>query len=290
MQFPRSFLRDLIFGRSVVRPIKARRARQMALSCDSLEGRVTPAHIGVAHHALAHLHAAAHHASASESASATTVGTLTTGATSTNTATRSSATGDDSTTTGSSSSSSSCGSSDSSSDSSRDSSTSSSSSTLSSALQTLRTDIETIESASGTTVAQLAAIATAFDTLKSDGLAPSSQSALKSFENTLATDFASGMTLTGNSTLLSEFEALYTSSPTTQETTDLTTAYNALAAAVTSSNITSADITTINTDWAAVLAAEGSTSTNTFPYYELVTGQALFHQNFGGEGYGGGRC
>jgi hypothetical protein len=162
---------------------------------------------------------------------------------------------------------------------------------VSTALQTLRTEIETIESASVTTVAQLAAIATAFDTLKSDGLEPSSQSALKSFENTLVTDAASGTTLTGNSTLLSQFEALYTSSPTAQETTDLTTAYNALAAAVTSSNITSAEITAINTDWSAVLTAKGSTSTDTFPYFELVTGQALFQHNFGEyEGGGDGGC
>ena len=139
----------------------------------------------------------------------------------------------------------------------------------------LRSDVITIEEASGTTVAQLAAIASAFETLKTDGLTPSSQSALESFENSLVTDYASGTTLTGNSTLLSQFEALYTSSPTTQETTDLTTAYNALAAAVTSSNITSADITTINNDWSALLSAEGSTSTNTYPYFELVTGQTL---------------
>jgi hypothetical protein len=59
---------------------------------------------------------------------------------------------------------------------------------------------------------------------------------------------------------------------------------------VTSSNITSADITAINTDWAAVLAAAGSTSTNTFPYFELVTGQALYQHNFGGQGFGGGGC
>jgi hypothetical protein len=93
--------------------------------------------------------------------------------------------------------------------------------------------------------------------------------------------------LTGNATLLSQFEALYTSSPTTQETTDLTTAYNALAAAVTSSNITSADITLINTDWSAVLAAQGSTSTATFPYFQLVTGQALRGPGPGGDGGGG---
>jgi hypothetical protein len=84
--------------------------------------------------------------------------------------------------------------------------------------------------------------------------------------------FASGTTLTGNATLLAQFETLYTSSPTTQQTTDLTTAYNDLAAAVTSSNLTSDDLTTIDTDWAAILAAEGSTSTSTFPYFTLVTG------------------
>jgi hypothetical protein len=128
-------------------------------------------------------------------------------------------------------------------------------------------------------VGQLTAIAAAFETLKTDGLSPSSQSALRSFENSLVTDYASGTALIGNATLLSQFEAIYTSSPTTQETSDLTTAYNALAAAVTSSNITSADISTINTDWAAVLAAEGSTSTATFPYFQLVTGQQ-------GPGYG----
>ena len=103
----------------------------------------------------------------------------------------------------------------------------------------------------------------------------------KSFENSLVTAFAAGTTLTGNATLLSQFEALYTSSPTTQQTTDLTAAYNALAAAVTSANITSAQLTTINTDWAAVLAAEGSTSTATYPYFNLVTGQV---------GHGGRGC
>ncbi len=107
------------------------------------------------------------------------------------------------------------------------------------------------------------------------------------FENSLVTAFASGTSLAGDSTLLSQFEALYTSSPTTQETTDLTTAYNALAAAVTSSNITSADITTINTDWAAVQSAEGSSSTATYPYFNLIVGQ----QDFGGPGVPlGGGC
>jgi hypothetical protein len=136
----------------------------------------------------------------------------------------------------------------------------------------------------------LASIASAFQTLKNDGLSPSSQSALRSFENTLVTNFASGTTLTGNASLLSQFEALYASSPTTQQTTDLTTAYIALAAAITSSNITSANITTINNDWSALLSAKGSTGTATFPYFDLVTGKAI-HENYGpGGGHGGGGC
>jgi hypothetical protein len=250
-------LQALILGLGRAHSGKTRRPRQVALACESLEDRVTPAHMGIAQNALAHLQAAAHHAHATGTLSTTSAA----GSTGTTTA------ASQSTTVSSSSSA---------------ASSSSSSSALSTAEKTLKSDIQTIELASGTTVGQLTAIAVALETLKTDGLSPSSQSALKSFENTLVTDYASGTTLTGNATLLSQFEALYTSSPTTQETTDLTTAYNALAAAVTSSNITSADITTINTDWAAVLAAEGSTSTATFPYFQLVTGQ----QGFDGTGQG----
>jgi hypothetical protein len=252
-------LQALILGLGRAHSGKTRRPRQVALACESLEDRVTPAHMGIAQNALAHLQAAAHHAHAT--------GTLSTTSTAGSTGTTTAAS--QSTTVSSSSSA---------------ASSSSSSSALSTAEKTLKGDIQTIELASGTTVGQLTAIAVALETLKTDGLSPSSESALKSFENTLVTDYASGTTLTGNATLLSQFEAIYTSSPTTQETTDLTTAYNALAAAVTSSNITSADITTINTDWAAVLAAEGSTSTATFPYFQLVTGQQGFH------GMGQGSC
>jgi hypothetical protein len=104
---------------------------------------------------------------------------------------------------------------------------------------------------------------------------------------------AAGTTLTGDATLLSQFEAIYTSSPTTQQTTDLTAAYNALAAAVMSSNITSSDITTINADWAAVLAARGSTSSVTYPYFTLVTGQLRPRgegERWGGAEGAGGEC
>ena len=236
---------------------RPRRARKVILSCDPLEGRITPAHGSALHHVAAAVHAHHHHAhsdSTSSTSSSTTVPRRPPRPTSTHRASGSSTSSGDS--------------------------SSSSSTSLSTALATLQSDVLTIEQASGTTVGELAAIRSAFDTLASDGLTPSSQSALQSFENSLVTAFASGTTLAGDSTLLSQFEALYTSSPTTQETTDLTTAYNALAAAVTSSNITSADITTINTDWAAVQSAEGSSSTATYPYFNLVVGQ----DDFGGPG------
>jgi len=146
-------------------------------------------------------------------------------------------------------------------------------SALTTALQTLKKDVQTIELASGTTVGDLTAINVAFHALASDGLAPSSRSALSSFENNLVTAYASGTTLAGDTTLMSQFYSVYDSSATT----DLTTAYNDLATAVTSvtsAGVMSSDITTINKDWSAVLAASNnSTSTATFPYFSLVTGQ-----------------
>ena len=259
MQLRRCLLRLMGHDQAGPGPGRRRCARKVVLSCDPLEGRITPSHAHVVHHvaALVHSH---HHASTSTASSTSTTGTTATAAALTGTSSGSSST------------------------------SSSSSSTLSSALSTLQGDVLKIEQTSGTTVAELAAIRSAFDTLRSDGLTPSSQSDLESFENSLVTAFASGTTLAGDSTLLSQFEALYTSSPTTQETTDLTAAYNALAAAVTSSNVTSADITTIDTDWSAVLSAEGSSSTATYPYFNLVIGQ----DDFGGPGvphsHGGGGC
>ena len=287
MQPGKNKLREMILGLGRARANKPRRPRQLLLSCDSLEERVTPAHVGIAHHAVAHLHAAVHQSHASTSVSTTPASNTTTVASSTTTAhtgTTAAASNTTTTPTSTTTTASSTTGDTNSSDSDTDSS-STSSSTLSTARQTLQNGIQTIELASGTTVGQLTAIRAAFETLETDGLFPTSESAFKSFENSLVTTNASGTTLTGDATLLSQFEALYTSSPTTQQTTDLTTAYNALAAAVTSSNITSADITTINTDWAAVLAAAGSTSTSTFPYFALVTGQGFQGQHdFGGGG------
>ena len=179
--------------------------------------------------------------------------------------------------------------------------TGSSNSTLSTALKTLHTDVQTILAASGTTIGELTTIHTAFQTLKTDGLTPTSQSALSTFENGLVSAFtklSAGSTLAGDTALLTQFEALYTSTPTAQQTTDLTAAYDALAAAVTSSGITAANLTTIDTDYAAVLAAESSTSTATYPYFSLVTGGGGFGGGFGGfggggfggHGHGGGSC
>ena len=253
----RNILRDLLFATYRHRALRVRRARALTPLCDSLEGRVVPAHYSAAHHALAAAvaHHHDHHAKTATTTADSSAAARSVVSTSTSTAASSETSG---TTT-----------------------SSTSSSTLSSALQTLRNDVQTIELASNTTIGELTAIRVAMQTLSSDGLSPSSESALQSFENSLVTTNASGTSLTGNTTLLSEFEALYTTSPTTQESTDLTDAYNALAAAVTSAGVTSADITTIDTDWAAVLAAEGSTSTATFPYFTLVTGQQ-------GPGPGGG--
>jgi hypothetical protein len=226
-------------------PRPRRRTRQVVPTLDGLEERITLSHVGGFHH---HHHAS--HAAVSSTSS---------------TAATASATSLTSTSTGT--------------------STSSSSSTLDTARQQLQSDIQTIELASGTTIGELTAIHAAFQTLSSDGLKPSSSSALSSFEDSLVKSFANGTTLTGNATLLAQFEALHTSSPTDQQTTDLTTAYNALAAAISSSNITSADLTTIDTDYAAVLAAASDTDGDTFPYFTLVTGRAgAVRGNYGMEG------
>jgi hypothetical protein len=246
---------------------KRRRMRQLTPMVDGLEDRVVLSHLGGLHHIHVHHEAsvqtARSTASTTSAASETITGTTasTSGTTSSTPGTTASTTGTTASTAGTTTST-------------NGMTTSTSSTALATARQTLRNDIQTIELASGTTIGELTAVRAAFQTLASDGLQASSWSALSSFENSLVKSFATGTTLTGNATLLAQFEALYTTSPTAQQTTDLTTAYNALAAAVTSSNITSADLTTIDTDWAAVLAAEGSTSTTTFPYFTLVTGGA----------------
>ncbi|MFO0908677.1 MAG: hypothetical protein U0794_10005 [Isosphaeraceae bacterium] len=258
-----------ILGAAVPRPSTPRRPRRVVLACDSLEGRVTPSHFGGGFAgAVAYRQAAMRHFGG---------GQTTTTTTSTATALATAA-----------------------------ATTTTTNTALDTALTTLRNDINTILSSSSVTVAQINAINTAYRTLRTDGLRPSSPSALASFQDKLVTTYASGTAVVDNATLLEEFKAIFTTSPTDQQAADLTTAYNALAAAVTSSNITQANITTIDADWAAVVAARGTagtgkncdtttttstttsttTTTPTFPYFSLVTGQV---PGLGGRGgFGGG--
>jgi len=255
MKHWRIVVADLIASHRRLRVPKSRSPRRVELSCDPLEERVTPSHLGTVPLAAAvHLHQpVALHSSGTTSTLPITGprgslgNTLPPGTTgSTHGVGRSHSTN----------------------------------SALQKALQTLKSDVQTIELASGTTVGQLTAINVAFHTLATDGLTPSSRAALSSFENSLVTTNATtpgSITPTGTdyTTLLAQFVKLYTSSPTATQTTALTTAYNALAAAVFSAGVTSGNITTINNDWAAVLAASNSTSTATFPYFTLVTGQGV---------------
>lgn len=171
MPIRRGSLFNLILGRSQDARPSARRPRPASLSCEGLETRVVPAHGHFAHHALAHLHAA--------TASTTGTSTTTSSSSSTSGTTTSSTSGTTGTT----------------------------NSALTTALQTLHGEEQTIELASGTTIGQLTAITSAFQTLSADGLTPSSQSALSSFEDSLVTANASGTTLAGNATLLAQFEA-----------------------------------------------------------------------------------
>jgi hypothetical protein len=235
-------------------PARPRRPRRVDLSWDCLEERKVLSHVGLHHHV--HAHHAASSLTSSVAGTSTTASTANSAESSTAASTiASTAASTTSSTTGSTTSS------------------GTSTSALSSALQTLHNDVQAIELASGTTVGQLAAIATSFAALKSDGLTPTSASALTTFENELVTNTAGATT--SPTTTLNDFELLYTSTPSTltaTQTADLTTAYNALTSAVNSSNITAANISTINTDYAAVLAAQGSTSTATYPYFTLVTG------------------
>ena len=243
MKHWRIVIEDLIASHRGLRASKSRGPRRVQLSCDPLEERVTPSHLGVQHLAAAlQVQPLAHHSSGAASALPIpgprgSLGTTPPGpVVPTHGVGRSHSTN----------------------------------SALQTALKNLQSEVQTIEGASSTTVGELTAIKVAFQTLRTDGLKPTSPSALQSFENNLVLATA-GLTTT-TPTTLAYFESLYPTSTSTQ-TTDLTTAYKALAAAVTSSNITSADITAINTDWSAVLKALNSTSTATFPYFSLVTGQ-----------------
>jgi hypothetical protein len=252
---------DLISGSRTLYGFTHRKIRRAKPSCQPLEERVTPSHFAVAHHLAASVHVREQGARNSTgtaerlpitAVSSTVTAPLPAGLSRTASSSRTVAWaygGSYRHTTNS---------------------------ALQTALQNLKKDVQTIELASGTTVGELTAIRVAFNTLANDGLSLTSYSALQSFEDSLVTTNASSPgSLTNNAALLKQFEALYTSSPTTQQAKDLMTAYNDLAAAVTSAGVTSSDIATVNTDWSAVLAASNSTSTSTFPYFSLLAGQGV---------------
>src|SRR2546430_2154057 len=76
MRVRKNALRDLIFGNGGVSADEVRRRRRkVVLSCDALEERVTPAAIGIAHHAIAHLHT--HHVAATSGSTTSTSGSTT---------------------------------------------------------------------------------------------------------------------------------------------------------------------------------------------------------------------
>ncbi len=304
-------LHEIIASHRNLRPRKPRASKRIDLSCDALEDRVTPSHFAAVHHlAVVHVHAAAnvHHVARHTTNTTTSHTTSKTGlpvtsaaATTPHSAPATSATittitsqpataslpSPPSTTSGTSTT---TGTSPGNQESEGGAEHGAANSALSTAIQTLQSDIQTIQLASGTTVGEQTALRVAYQKLASDGLYPSSHASLSSFENTLVTTNATTPgSLTGNTTLLTQFQTLYTPSTgtlSTQQTADVTAAYNALAAAVTSAGITASDVTTVNTDWSAVLAAAGSTSTATYPYFSLVTGQGIGDR--GGFGFGPG--
>ena len=154
---------DLIASHRRLRAPKSRSPRRVELSCDPLEERVTPSHLlDVVQHpaATVHVQQVTRHLSGTTSSLSTPAPRGSLGNTTppspvapTHWVGRSHSTN----------------------------------TALKTAIQTLRKDVQTIELASGTTVGQLTAIRVAFQTLASDGLIPSSHSALSSFENSLVT-------------------------------------------------------------------------------------------------------
>src|SRR5271166_425519 len=153
---------DLIASHRRLRVPKSRGPRRVELSCDPLEERVTPSHVVGTAYLAAAVHA--HQQVALHSSGTTSILPIP--------APRGSL---GNTLPGPVGSTHGVGSSH------------STNSALQTALKNLQSEVQTIELASGTTVGQLTAIKVAFQTLRSDGLRPTSQSALSSFENSLVT-------------------------------------------------------------------------------------------------------
>ncbi len=263
---------------------RRRRDRKVVLMCDSLEGRVTPAHFSFRHHfatvVAAHHHGAhnAHHGASTS----TTTSTTNTGGTSGNTGI-SSPTATSLPTTSSTSPGLPSPSGDSEGWGGQHPGPSAA---VITALQTLNGDVQTVTQSSGATVGELATLQADLNALYAAGVRPTSYAALQSFENTLVTTLATNPTtnLGTDTTLSTQFASLFSGTGTggTSPPTVVTNVYNDLANIVTSAGITSTQITTIRNDWAALLAAEGSSSTATYPYFNLATGQGGLGEMPGG--------
>ena len=144
---------DLFASHRTLRAPKPRGVRRVELSCHPLEERVTPSHSGVVHHLAAAVNVhqqVAHH---SRGTTSTVPVTLPGGFLGNTPPPSTGAWGHGGR------------------------GSHSTNSALQTALQNLRTEVQTIELASATTVGELTAIRVAFQTLASDGLAPSSYSA-----------------------------------------------------------------------------------------------------------------
>jgi hypothetical protein len=163
-------------------------------------------------------------------------------------------------------------------------------------VQQLRTDIETIQSQSKVTVAQLAALRQDFITLAMSGLYPNG-SELATFENDLLTAVAasntagSGGTLsaTETSTLQGELGTAYGSS--VSSSTALNQLYNDMLAIAQDSNITTANITTITGDQAKIqadLSASSSSSSSSSSSTTTTTGTTTTGCEGGGGDAGAG--
>jgi hypothetical protein len=275
--------------------------RQVKLSWDNLEGRTVPAHMGGGlHHLARHVH---HHVSSTtgSSGATTTVTTAastsdtTSGSTTSGGTTSSSTTAGGSTTGGTTSCGTNSGSTTSSSlitsaASSNDSTVGTTSSQLSTDIQQLRTDIRSIESLSGVTLADLTAFRSDLRALAQSGL-KSDQEAFETFAEDLLsavaaarTDGSSNPTLTDAQTTTLQAELGTAFGTTVADSTQLAQLYGDMLKIAQDSNITTANITTIADDQAKIkadLASSSGSSTSTPDDGEGCVG--------GGHGGGGER-
>jgi len=122
----------------------------------------------------------------------------------------------------------------------------------------LKSDIETIQSKSTETVAQIVAVRSDFHTLAQAGLFPNRQ-LLQTFENDLLTAVANGTLTDQTSTLQAELASAFGSSASGNA--QVSQLFNDLLAIAKASDITSSDLATIATDQSKIQADLGTTST-----------------------------